>query len=124
MAREIKALRFAQQQYQQQGGTSNSSASTSPETGIGMRAFLSSANPSQPNVETMLEAMRHENEQLRSRLVDTERDYVRISRLNEVYREELIEHRKRASVFTLTDTYLIINLVGFAGGQSDRASIF
>ncbi|EMD34710.1 hypothetical protein CERSUDRAFT_116898 [Gelatoporia subvermispora B] len=43
----------------------------------------------------MLDAMRRENEHLRSRLVDTERDYVRISRLNEVYREELIEHRRR-----------------------------
>ena len=41
--------------------------------------------------------MRHENEQLRNRLVDTERDYVRIARLNEIYREELLEHRRRVS---------------------------
>jgi hypothetical protein len=41
----------------------------------------------------MLEAMRRENEQLRNRLVDTEREYIRISRLNEIYREELIQHR-------------------------------
>lgn len=62
-----------------------------------MRSFLSGANPSETSAETMLEAMRRENEQLRNRLVDTERDYVRISRLNEVYREELIEHRRRVS---------------------------
>jgi len=43
----------------------------------------------------MLEAMRRENEHLRNKLVDTERDYVRISRLNEIYREELIDHRRR-----------------------------
>lgn len=47
----------------------------------------------------MLEAMRRENEQLRNRLVDTERDYIRISRLNEIYREELIDHRRRVSGF-------------------------
>jgi len=43
----------------------------------------------------MLEAMRRENEHLRNKLVDTERDYIRISRLNEIYREELIDHRRR-----------------------------
>lgn len=91
-----------------------------------MRSFLLGANPSEPNVETMLEAMRRENEQLRSKLVDTERDYVRISRLNEVYREELIEHRKRASVFTaviLVRHLCVLYLVGFASGQFDRASV-
>ena len=45
----------------------------------------------------MLEAMRRENEQLKSRLADTQRDYIRISRLNELYREELIECRGRVS---------------------------
>jgi hypothetical protein len=104
MARELTALRLAQQQYQQQNSTSNSSVSTSPETGMGMRSFLSGANASEPIAEAMLEAMRRENEQLRNRLVDTERDYVRITRLNEVYREELIEHRRRVSGFTSANT--------------------
>lgn len=105
MAREITALRLAQQQYQ--SGTSNSSVSTSPETGMGMRSFLSGANPSEPSAEAMLEAMRRENEKLRNRLVDTERDYVRISRLNEVYREELIEHRRRVSGLTSVSIFSI-----------------
>jgi len=47
----------------------------------------------------MLEAMRRENEQLRNRLVDTEREFIRISRLNEIYREELIQHRRRVRIY-------------------------
>ncbi|KAF9457922.1 hypothetical protein BDZ94DRAFT_1174637 [Collybia nuda] len=96
MARELTALRMAQQQ--QYGGTSNSSVSASPEIGMGFRSFMTSANPGEPSAETMLEAMRRENEQLRNRLVDTERDYIRVTRLNEVYREELIEHRSRLGI--------------------------
>jgi hypothetical protein len=49
------------------------------------------------SVEMLLEAMRRENEESRNRLADTQRGYMRISRLNEVYREELIEHRRRVS---------------------------
>lgn len=92
MARELTALRMSQQQ---QYGTSNSSVSVSPETGMGFRSFMTSGNPNDPSAETMIEAMRRENEQLRNKLVETERDYIRIKRLNEVYREELIEHRSR-----------------------------
>ena len=55
------------------------------------------ASLSDPSVETMLESLRRENEQLRNRLVDTERDFIRVSRLNDIYREELIEHRMRVS---------------------------
>ncbi|KAF5383144.1 hypothetical protein D9615_005016 [Tricholomella constricta] len=101
MARELTALRLAQQ-----GGTSNSSLSTSPEKepGLGFRSFMSGRNPGAPSAETMLEAMRRENEQLRSKLVETERDYIRISRLNEVYREELIDHRRRLGIRSLLST--------------------
>ncbi|KAJ7598440.1 hypothetical protein C8J56DRAFT_914086 [Mycena floridula] len=83
LSRELTALRLAQLQN---GITANGGVSASPER------FLSSADPS---METMLEAMRRENEQLRNRLADTERDFIRIFRLNEIYREELIEHRNR-----------------------------
>jgi len=47
------------------------------------------------SVDMLLEAMRRENEELRNKLADTQSGYMRISRLNEVYREELIEHRRR-----------------------------
>lgn len=60
-----------------------------------MHTFLSSSGGPSPDV--MLETLRKENEDLRNVLVDTERDYIRIMRLNEIYREELIEHRSRVS---------------------------
>lgn len=56
---------------------------------------MAGMDPASPNMETMFEAMRRENERLRNRLSDTECDYIRIKRLNEIYREELIEHRRR-----------------------------
>ncbi|KAK0468549.1 hypothetical protein IW261DRAFT_1573776 [Armillaria novae-zelandiae] len=46
-----------------------------------------------PSVEMMLESLRRENKQLRNSLVDTEQDFIRVLRLNDIYREELIEHR-------------------------------
>ncbi|TFY61582.1 hypothetical protein EVJ58_g4432 [Rhodofomes roseus] len=96
LSREISALRLAQQQQAQVNG--NGSGSISPvDTRLGMQTFLGYRNPAQPTTETMLEAMRRENEQLRTRLVETERDYIRVTRLNEIYREELIEHRRRSS---------------------------
>ena len=68
---------------------------------LGFRSFtttpLSVSRLSEPTPETMLETMRRENEHLRSQLFEKDRDYVRISRLNEIYREELIEHRRRVS---------------------------
>ena len=68
---------------------------------------MSGADPNEPSAETMLETMRQENEQLRNRLVETERDYIRITRLNEIYREELIEHRRRVS-HILSGVHLLV----------------
>jgi len=90
--RELSALRLAQVQQQAAASTS-----TSPDARAGTSTFLNGYDPTAPSPEVLLEAMRHENEQLRNRLVDTERDYVRIARLNEIYREELLEHRRRVS---------------------------
>ncbi|KAH9932209.1 uncharacterized protein B0H18DRAFT_987067 [Fomitopsis serialis] len=106
LSREISVLRLAQQQQAQVNG--NGSGSISPvDTRFGIQTFLGYRNPTEPNTEMMLEAMRRENEQLRTRLVDTERDYIRITRLNEIYREELIEHRRRLGL-------PVDNLIGLA----------
>jgi hypothetical protein len=91
LSRELSALRQAQQQQQLNGH----GVSVSPDARFGLRSFMAGVDPASPNMETMFEAMRRENEQLRNRLSDTECDYIRIKRLNEIYREELIEHRRR-----------------------------
>ncbi|KAH9026287.1 hypothetical protein EDB83DRAFT_2508094 [Lactarius deliciosus] len=85
LSRELSALRLAQQLATQQNGGS-------PGAGVNGDGTQS---PTLLPSEDMLEAMRRENEQLRNRLVDTEREFIRISRLNEIYREELIQHRRR-----------------------------
>lgn len=93
LSRELSALRLAQQLTSQQNGGS-------PGTGVngdGTQSpnLLRLPNPLVPSSEDMLEAMRRENDDLRHRLVDTEREFIRITRLNEIYREELIQHRRR-----------------------------
>jgi hypothetical protein len=109
--RELSALRLAQQQ--QQNNNLNGSAGASPEARYGLSTLMSVNNPS---AEVMLEAMRRENEHLRNRLVDTERDYIRISRLNEIYREELIDHRRRVSgTFFLVELSYINIMAAKAG---------
>ena len=90
LSREISALRLAQQQV----ANANGSGSLSP---VESRLPPVPLNPLEPTTEMMLDAMRRENEQLRTRLIETERDYIRVTRLNEIYREELIEHRRRVS---------------------------
>lgn len=50
-----------------------------------------------PSVEVINAALRRENEILRARVVDAEREFVRTSRLNDIYREEIIELRRRVS---------------------------
>ncbi|KAN0109163.1 hypothetical protein V8E52_009594 [Russula decolorans] len=106
LSRELSALRLAQQlaanQQQQQQQNGGSPALSGNGTGTGVNGdgtqsptLLRLPNPVAPSSEDMLEAMRRENEHLRNRLVDTEREFIRITRLNEIYREELIQHRRR-----------------------------
>ncbi|KAJ8474603.1 hypothetical protein ONZ51_g7107 [Trametes cubensis] len=102
LSREISALRLAQQQQQQQqqAGPShtNGSGYASPQDTrlpAPQNGYLLNTNGSAPAPDTILDALRRENEALRNRLVETEQDFIRISRLNEVYREELIQHRRR-----------------------------
>lgn len=102
--RELSVLRARQRAAEENGNGNGSLPSVGESVGMGLST---SSDPRYPSAEVMLEAMRKENESLRNRLVDTERDYVRIARLNEVYREELIEHRRRVC---LSD-YLIFKLL-------------
>ncbi|KAF5351019.1 hypothetical protein D9756_008270 [Leucocoprinus leucothites] len=90
LSRELTALRLAQQQQQlENGGPGTMSVGVSPEARFGIRS------PTDPSFDTMLEALKRENEQLRDRLVSAERNYIRATRLNDIYREELIDHRRR-----------------------------
>lgn len=86
LSRELTALRLAEHQAGATSGTD------SPET---RPAFVPGSSMSGLNADMMLDAMRRENEDIRHRLGAMERDYVRVVRLNELYREELIEHRAR-----------------------------
>lgn len=98
LSRELSALRIAQQQLQQhQSNSSPSDPSTSSNSAavVGLQAFSGRTNPLAPSTEIMLEAMRRDNEQLRARLSETEREFIRITRMNDIYREELIEHRRK-----------------------------
>ena len=54
-------------------------------------------DPRYPSTEITLNALRRENEFLKARLVDAERDCMRSNKLNEIYREEIVELRRRVS---------------------------
>ncbi|KAF9020817.1 hypothetical protein BDZ89DRAFT_1071931 [Hymenopellis radicata] len=48
--------------------------------------------------DVLVDGLRRENEALRVRLSETERDYLQVVRTNDVYREELIELRMRLGI--------------------------
>ncbi|KAG8853753.1 hypothetical protein FRB96_008007 [Tulasnella sp. 330] len=113
LSREISSLRAAVAQQQQGGGAHlNGGANTHSNvnangSGSGNRNGISFAIPPQA---VMLEAMTRENEALRNRLADTERSYVELSMLNDVYRRELIELRRRLGL-------PIDNLIGLSASS-------
>ena len=69
----------------------------SPVAGSSSSTTAVSPSALDPSTSVLLNALKKENETLRNRLAATERDYVRVTRLNEIYREELIQHRTRVS---------------------------
>ena len=124
--REISALRLAAAQNGTNGangtnGTGNNTAST-PAVADDLSEFrtrrrASLAGPSSsPGTDIVLEALRRENEQLRSRVADMERDCVRITRLNEIYREELIDHRRRVRSSIPLAVVVFLNDCGYRWG--------
>ena len=68
-------------------------------------------NPLAPSSEDMLEATRRENEQLRYRLVDAKRKFIWISRLNEIYREELIQHRRTLPYYVVHTNFYFVAFI-------------
>jgi hypothetical protein len=113
LTRELTTLRRAQQAAE---GTGN--GMESPELRPGFQALLTGTSAPGPSVDILLESLRQENENLRLRFTDMERDYVRVVRLNEIYREELLEHRRRVSSLIYTSIQeLMLTLAGSSGGQ-------
>ena len=86
--------------------------------------------PPDPEPSLLLE-LRRENEELRARLGNVEKDYARVKRLNEVYREELIVRRGRvrfisSCLFSFPSTIIIncqrlCDTVGTASRQPHRS---
>ena len=104
-------MRLAQQvASQQNGGSPGVGAIGINGDGTQSPTLLRLPNPLAPSSDDMLEAMRRENDQLRNRLVETEREFIRISRLNEVYREELIQHRRRVRVDSFLPFFFFFGL--------------
>lgn len=95
--REISTLRLASQA----NGSWSGNDSPPDMRNIGRSGIT------EPSTDVVLEALKRENEQLRARLSDTERDYIRMTRMNEIYREELIDHRRRLGL-------PVDNLIGMA----------
>ena len=87
--------------------------------------------PPDPEPSLLLDALRRENEGLRARLGKVEKDYARVKRLNEVYREELIVRRGRVRfispcLFSFPSTIVIngqrlCDTVGTASRQPHRS---
>lgn len=86
LSKQLSALRAS-------SNATPSSASTSSNA-----TNSQAPDPLRPDNAALLESMRRENEALRSKVVDLEREFIRVSRLNEIYREELIQHRTRAGL--------------------------
>ena len=120
LARELAGLRMRQQQQtpQPNGGSRNDdgagpsshphSQSQSQSAVGGPIGSSASASTSvtrfdalypDPSPSIILDALKKENESLRTRLVDMEREQGHLKRVNEVYREELIQHRRRVGPF-------------------------
>lgn len=104
LQRQLSALMQQQQQSSQPGSISgppnNPTAPNSPSATISpnLNALINLPHPLNPSPATLIEALKSENSNLRNRLVDTEREFIRTTRQNEMYRNELIALRQRAGI--------------------------
>ncbi|KAI9602397.1 hypothetical protein H4Q26_001686 [Puccinia striiformis f. sp. tritici PST-130] len=63
-----------------------------------LNSLIINPHPLNPSPATLIEVLKSENSNLRNRLVDTEREFIKNSRQNEMYRSELITLRQRAGM--------------------------
>lgn len=68
LARELSALRFAQQQGGASPSDNSINGATSPPAGVGDSRAPPGSDPRHPSADAMLDALRRENESLRTRL--------------------------------------------------------
>ncbi|KAH9463834.1 hypothetical protein Pst134EA_033511 [Puccinia striiformis f. sp. tritici] len=93
-----------QQQSSQPGSSSTApnptSAPNSPSTTMApnLNSLIINPHPLNPSPATLIEVLKSENSNLRNRLVDTEREFIKNSRQNEMYRSELITLRQQAGM--------------------------
>jgi coiled-coil domain-containing protein 6 len=95
------------------GGNSTATNSKNGESSGSREQRDTSRNgivPPDPEPSLLLDALRRENEELRARLGKVEKDYVRVKRLNEVYREELIVRRGRVR-FLFSCLFLLLSII-------------
>ena len=78
-------------------GLSHRVSDASPIPGPNLAPLLSQ-NPAHPSAAVILDALQSENNNLRSKLANAECSVSQTSKVNEVYRQELIELRARAGL--------------------------
>ncbi|WAQ87822.1 hypothetical protein PtA15_8A729 [Puccinia triticina] len=106
LQRQLSLLITQQQQQQaaQPGSAAappnSATAPNSPSATIApnLNALINNPHPLNPSPATLIEVLKSENSSLRNRLVDTEREFIKTSRQNEMYRSELIALRQRAGM--------------------------
>lgn len=113
LARELAGLRMRQQQQTpqpQSNGTSRDDVSGTANGSSGHSApvLRFEGMYPDPSPSIILDALKKENESLRSKLADMEREHGHLKRINEVYREELIEHRTRVRYVSPRRTTLLL----------------
>ncbi|KAI8455298.1 hypothetical protein BY996DRAFT_4580962 [Phakopsora pachyrhizi] len=121
LQRQLSLLMQQQQQNGNQSSATNPHSATSPTSPSGplptttSSSLVSSSHPLNPSPTALIEVLKSENSNLRTRLVDTEREYIKTTRQNEMYRSELIALRQMAGM-------PIDDLIGAAPSVDDYPS--
>lgn len=98
LSRELSALRLAQPVPNTGQGVYDPDSQSQSLASSPVQQYNHHPNDTRyPSAEVINAALRQENELLRARVVNAERDFVKTSRLNDIYREEIIDLRRRVS---------------------------